>query len=290
MKKQIVALTLAMVTVIACCAFTSAGVGIVEAKTPTPTVEPVVEYVTQTIEVDKSFRVEIIDNFEDPDLFTYTLDQLKTLIDNNRNVQSIAHELAESARALGWPEDSSTIESAKAEWWNAQIAIEVYSVRYEELYIESEQAKWDAKATEYPAATEVWLYMKDLGWNDYVCAGIMGNLMAEVGGQTLDIQPTLYSSGKYFYGMCQWNKKYYPEIHGTDLATQCDFLRDTIKYEIDTFGYAYKKGFNLDSFLALSNERDAALAFAKCYERCASGTYKIRQNNAEKAYDYFVNN
>ena len=290
MKKQIVALTLAMVTVIICCAFTSAGAGIVEAKSPDPVVETVVEYVTQTIEVDKSFRVEIIDNFEDPDLFTYTLDQLKTLIDNNRAVQATAHELAESARALGWPEDSATIESAKAEWWNAQIAIEVYSVRYEELYIESEQAKWDAKAAEYPAATEVWLYMKDLGWNDYVCAGIMGNLMAEVGGQTLDIQPTLYSSGKSFYGMCQWSKKYYPEVHGTDLATQCNFLKDTIKYEIDTFGYAYKKGFNLNSFLAMSNERDAALAFAKCYERCSSSTYNIRMNNAEKAYNYFVNN
>ena len=130
--------------------------------------------------------------------------------------------------------------------------------------------------------------MKDLGWNDYVCAGIMGNLMAEVGGQTLDIQYWLQGNG--YYGMCQWNKAYRSGVWGADLTGQCDFLRDTIKYEIDTFGYAYKKGFNLNSFLALSNERDAALAFAKCYERCGSGTYTIRQNNAEKAYDYFVNN
>ena len=40
----------------------------------------------------------------------------------------------------------------------------------------------------------------------------------------------------------------------------------------------------------MSNERDAAKAFAKCYERCGSSTYTIRMNNAEKAYNYFVNN
>ena len=41
--------------------------------------------------------------------------------------------------------------------------------------------------------------MKELGWNDYVCAGIVGNLMAEVGGQTLNIDPQL---GNSYYGIC----------------------------------------------------------------------------------------
>ena len=112
--------------------------------------------------------------------------------------------------------------------------------------------------------------------------------MAEVGGQTLDIQYWLKGNG--YYGMCQWNKAYCSGVWGADLTGQCDFLRDTIKYEIDTFGYAYQKGFNFESFLNMSNERDAAKAFAKCYERCGSSTYTIRQNNAEKAYNYFVNN
>ena len=39
----------------------------------------------------------------------------------------------------------------------------------------------------YSQATQVWNGLKALGLNDYVCAGIMGNIMAEVGGQTLDI-------------------------------------------------------------------------------------------------------
>lgn len=283
MKKQIVAMILAVITVLMCCAFTSQA-GAQE------TSQPVVEYVTRTVEVevDKSFKIDRLNEFEDPNLFTYTMSQLQVLIEAERANQKVAHELAESARKLGWPEESEPIISAKNEWQNAQLAIEVYDARYQELYAESEEAKWEIKAAEYPAATQIWRYMKDLGWNDYICAGIMGNLMAEVGGQTLDIQYWLQGNG--YYGMCQWNKAYRSGVWGADLVGQCDFLRDTIKYEIDTFGYAYKKGFNLDSFLALSNERDAALAFAKCYERCGSGTYTIRQNNAEKAYDYFVNN
>ena len=281
MKKQIVAMILAVITVLMCCAFTSAGAQ--------ETSQPVVEYVTRTVEVevDKSFKVEKIEEFEDSNLSTYTMAQLQVLIEAERANQEAAHALAESARKLGWPEESEPIASAKAEWWNAQLAIEVYDARYQKLYAESEEVKWETKAAEYPAATQIWRYMKDLGWNDYVCAGIMGNLMAEVGGQTLDIQWWLY--GNNYYGMCQWNKAY-SSIWGADLKTQCDYLRDTIKYEIDTFGYAYQKGFNLDSFLNMTNERDAAKAFAKCYERCGSSTYNIRMNNAEKAYDYFVNN
>jgi len=71
---------------------------------------------------------------------------------------------------------------------------------------------------------------------------------------------------------------------------QCEFLAKSIKPEFDVFGSNYAKGFDFNSFLELTNERDAALAFAKCYERCNSAYYSIRQDNAEKAYDYFVNN
>lgn len=127
--------------------------------------------------------------------------------------------------------------------------------------------------------------MKAQGWNDYVCAGIMGNLMAEVGGQTLDIRYTLSSSG--YYGMCQWSRGY-SQVWGAGLETQCDFLRDTIKYEFDTYGSKYQKGFNFNSFLNMTDAQQAALAFAKSYERCGSGSYRVRQKNALKAYNYFV--
>ena len=41
------------------------------------------------------------------------------------------------------------------------------------------------KYNEYPVATEIWMFLKNCGYNDYVAAGILGNMMAEVGGNTL---------------------------------------------------------------------------------------------------------
>ncbi len=284
MKKQIIALMVALITIFTCCGF-----AISEYTNEADAIIDYVEEVTKEEALEEEiieFKIEKLEEFKDKNLLNYSMDELQELIEEQRNIQLTAHELAESARKLGWPENSEPLISAGNEWWNAQKAIDVYGARYQELY-DAEVARWAEKKAQYPAATEIWLYMKDLGWNDYVCAGIMGNLMAEVGGQTLNIRYTLY--GNNYYGMCQWSRGY-SQIWGADLNEQCDFLRDTIKYELDTFGYAYSKGFNYNSFLNMTNEREAAKAFAKCYERCSSATYGIRMSNATKAYNYFVNN
>lgn len=153
----------------------------------------------------------------------------------------------------------------------------------------SSDSSWAKKEAEYPVATYIWRYMKNLGWSDAVCAGIMGNIMAEVGGQTLNIQPYLYSSGGSYYGICQWYLPYTTRnIAGAGLETQCNYLRDTIKREMNTFGYKYSSYMNYSNFLTLSSPSEAALAFAKCYERCSSSYYGVRQTNAQKAYNYFV--
>ncbi len=290
MKKRITALTLVVLMAIIGSDFSNHTnkATAIEPDVEFYRVEEAQEETEEELENEEDFSVERIKVFYDAELLTYSLEELEKLIDEAQTDQEAAHKLAESARQLGWPEDSESIISAKAEWWNAQLAIELYDSRYQELYAESEERKWDMRKKEYPEATEIWLYMKSLGWNDYVCAGIMGNLMAEVGGGTLEIRYWLYDSDKAYYGMCQWSEGY-SAIWGAGLPEQCDFLRDTIKYELDTFGYAYAKGFNFNAFLNMTNERDTAKAFAKCYERCASSTYKIRQNNAEKAYNYFVN-
>lgn len=138
------------------------------------------------------------------------------------------------------------------------------------------------KAVEYEYANYIWNYLQDLGYNDYVCAGILGNIMVEVGGGTLALQPTI--ENKYHYGICQWNKKYYSDVVGSSLEAQCDFLRDNIEYEINTFG----KKYDYKSFIALQDEQEAALVFAKSYERCGSGGYNKRQNCATTAYKYFT--
>jgi guanyl-specific ribonuclease Sa len=38
------------------------------------------------------------------------------------------------------------------------------------------------KKEKYPEARKIWNYLKKMGLNNYVAAGIMGNIMAEVGG------------------------------------------------------------------------------------------------------------
>lgn len=147
---------------------------------------------------------------------------------------------------------------------------------------------------EYPIAAKIWNRLKSEGFNNQVCAGIMGNIMAEVGGQTLDFSKWEYwSTGKHSgsYGICQWTqgrKKNLLTNFGSGIDEQLDFLMYDIAYEFNTYGNKYKKGFNYEKFCNMTNCKDAALAFAKCYERCGSGSYNVRKKNAEKAYSYFV--
>lgn len=180
-------------------------------------------------------------------------------------------------------EELANVQGLMAEYEVSIVAIEAEEARIEAL--------WAQKAEEYPEATKVWRYMKEeLGWNDYVCAGVMGNLMAEVGGQTLNLQPGLYGhAGGNYYGICQWSASYYPGIQGASLDAQLDFLRDTVQKELNTYDYLFRSGMGYEGFCALTDAEDAALAFAKAYERCGSGSYGVRQSNALKAYNYFTN-
>jgi hypothetical protein len=241
---------------------------------------------SENIESEKQFNIEPLTSFNDKNVKEYTLLDLEILLIEQKNIQSRAHDLAENARALGWPEDSDPITLAKIEWGNAQLAIDFYQEAYDKRILKIEEQKWQSKKNEYPEATEAWLYMKSLGWNDYVCAGIMGNLMTETGGQTLNIKPN--SKGNGYYGICQWNKNHKSGVWGKSLKKQLDYLNSNIASEINTYGYTYKKDFNFNSFLALTDERGVALVFAKTYERCGSSSYKIRQENATKAYNYFT--
>lgn len=240
----------------------------------------------------------------------YSKEELINLINENNNIKEHAHSMAESARILGWDNEDKLIKQLQDKWScadekNIQYQQKLNAIIAEEQAAEAKRQKalaeaeakrqaeiaakeaaWSQKMTEYPTATTIWRAMKAQGWNDYVCAGIMGNMMAEVGGQTLNLRYAL-STGTY-YGICQWSRGY-SEVWGAGLDTQINFLIKTIKYEFDTYGSKYQKGFNFNSFLNLRDCRAASLAFSKCYERCASKTYSIRQNNAVKAYNYFVN-
>ena len=134
---------------------------------------------------------------------------------------------------------------------------------------------------DYPEATRVWNALKDLGLNDYVCAGIMGNIMSEVGGQTLDISRwPQYSKGSH-YGICQWGGSRRTRLlnnFGKSLDAQIAFLSIELYEEIP----------ENSSFYNMQDEKQAALYFAKHFERCGSGSYNVRQKNATKALEYFT--
>lgn len=141
--------------------------------------------------------------------------------------------------------------------------------------------------TEYPIATECWKIMKGWGWNSAVCAGVLGNMMAETGGQTLNIQYDIGSSS--YYGLCQWSLYYSPSVYGMSLQEQLEYLKNGIEYQLNTYGWLYAASFNYKAFSRMTDPAAAALAFSKCYERNTPASYGIRMINAETAYNYFVN-
>lgn len=209
------------------------------------------------------------------------LERLEELRQQQDERMDAAHTMAEAARFLGYSEDSVIITSAKQDW---EIAYNK-KMNYQDITDNLVQ-RWETKAQEFAAAAYVWQYLKSCGYNDAVAAGIIGNMMVEAGGQTLDLKWN--ASTGYCYGGCQWNKTNYSQVWGKSLEGQCEFLESTIKYEFDTFGYSYQRGFNYNSFTQLTDVKQAALAFAKCYERCGAGTYRVRQYCAQIAYNYFV--
>ena len=221
---------------------------------------------------------------ETPEI-TYTREEVKENLAYYEERIFHAENMAAAARALGYPEDSIVIKIANDEILSAEKNIKYFN-SLEDAFL-AEDLEWDAKRRQHPTATTIWLYLKDLGYNDYVCAGILGNMMAEVGGGTLNLKWDAISYDGLYYGLCQWSSVY-SDVWNKNLMVQLDFLRDTIEYEINTFGYAYKRNFDYKSFLLLDDERIAAYAFATCYERCAKQYRSIRQDYAEIAYEYFV--
>ena len=153
-----------------------------------------------------------------------------------------------------------------------------------------EELLWAKRWEECPVATEIWLQMKSYGWTDAACAGIMGNIMRETGGDTLVyIRSDIYNKSKSHYGLCQWAKRYYPDIQPTDTWTpstteQVEFLRYTILNQ-KTLHHSY--GFTEEYLLTATDYREVAKRFCDGYERPAEDSTR-RENNAEKAWKYFV--
>lgn len=155
----------------------------------------------------------------------------------------------------------------------------------------SEEDKfWEYAKAQYPIATEIWLIMKSYGWTDAACAGIMGNIMRECGGDSLKyINPNLYNSTNTHYGLIQWSKRYYPDIQPTatwtpSIEEQLTYLRYTI---INQKSLYHNYGFTEGYLLTATSYKEVAKVFCEGYERPNEASTR-RERNAEAAWEYFV--
>lgn len=217
-----------------------------------------------------------------------TYDEANSLLDEAMKRQETAQIVLDGLTELGYEPDHPAIVMAYAELENRTADIAYYQEKQTEW---KEIHKWEVRASEYPVATQVWLYMKEeFGWSNTVCAGIMGNMMAECGGcWTSDLDWDVSSSSGY--GMIQWlggRKQQLFNIYGSSpsIEDQLNFMKDEL---FGTNGVTKQvTDSQLDKIINADNPEDCAYAFACYFERCGKDHRWVRRDYARRAYEYFV--
>lgn len=216
-------------------------------------------------------------------------DEANTLLEKAIERQEIAQTVLGGLTTLGYDENHPAVVLAQTDVENATGDIQYYQKKQTEW---EEIHKWEIRKEEYPAATEAWLIMKDeFGWSDTVCAGIIGNLMAECGGcwtQDLDWQ----INTKHGLGMVQWiggRRSQLISLYGDNptVREQMMFMRDEL-YGLNGVTKQVTDS-QLDAIMNASSPEECAYAFASYYERCAQQHRAPRKGYARTAYEYFVN-
>lgn len=136
----------------------------------------------------------------------------------------------------------------------------------------------DDMRKEYDVAAEVYGFLSKRGYSDVIIAAILGNMMNEVGGNTLELKPCIYDSSYGFYGLCQWNLVYNSSVAGSNITEQLHYLLDTIEKEMNLFGGSY------NAFIELDAVEYAGVYFGKYYERGIN--LKQRGINSIRAYEW----
>ena len=162
-----------------------------------------------------------------------------------------------------------------------------YEADYQKIILaEAEKSKWEKRMEEFPIATTVWLYLtKEMNYNPYVAAGIVGNMMAECGGQTLHLKWWSYNSTGH-YGLCQWSPGY--AMQDTTLEQQLEFISISFPKDMSRWSWLYEEGFTYEDFLNMTDAYEAAAAFCVIYERPGTLNIERRGENALIALEYFI--
>ena len=242
---------------------------------------------TQETEIPEE-EVIVLENVEVERVEPTTLNEANTALEDATFRNETAMAIYEGLLALGYTEDHPAVVLAATDIANTKADIEYYS---EQQAIRQKEYEWQVRAEEYPAATEAWLYMKnEFGWSDTVCAGIIGNFMAECGGcWTQDLDWDVNTS--HGLGMVQWiggRRSQLIKIYGSNpsITDQLNFMRDEL---YGSNGVTKQVTDNqLDKIMNASSPEDCAYYFACYYERCAEQHRYPRKGYARTAYEYFV--
>ena len=146
---------------------------------------------------------------------------------------------------------------------------------------------------EYPEAQLIWNTMISWGWTPETCAGIIGNMMAEIGGGTLNLS-NWNSNGGCGYGLIQWTSGRRSTIksrYGSypTIEQQLIFMRDELFGTNNTRQQVSSSVLNrIMNTNGSETPESIAFCFASNYERCASRYRARRQEYARIAYDYFM--
>ena len=218
-----------------------------------------------------------------------TYDEANASLEKAIARQELTNTVYQGLITLGYADDHPAVVMAKTDIENANADVVYYQEQFE---IWEEKHKWEVRASEYPVATQVWLYMKnELGYNDIVCAGIMGNMMAECGGcWTSDLDWEAGKSGGP-YGMIQWlggRKQQLFSMYGNtpSIEDQLNFMHDEL-YGTDGVTWQVTQS-QLDKIMGAETPEECAYAFACYFERCGEGHRAPRRGYARRAYEYFV--
>lgn len=233
-------------------------------------------------------EVVILDAVEVERVDPTSYDHANTLLEEAESRLETAQAVLDGLTTLGYEPDHPAVVLAHTEVDNSTSDLAYYQekmVEWEEIH------KWEVRKAEYPAATEAWLIMsEEFGWSDAVCAGIIGNLMAECGGcwtQDLDWQ----INTKHGMGMVQWiggRRNQLVALYGENptVRDQMMFMRDEL-YGLNGVTKQVTES-QLNEIMNASSPEECAYAFASYYERCASQHRAPRKGYARTAYEYFV--
>lgn len=254
-----------------------------EVTTSTVATEPVIlvgEYVNQILSSTQFVYIADLNSNEN-------VAQREALHAHMEHLTIIMNEL--DVNAIDFLEASQKLADEIA---RLQGLVQQYEVEYKQLADVIEAEKWAKRAAEYPVATQVWLYMKnEFGWSDIVCAGIMGNLMGECGGEwshDLDWK----DDGNKSFGLVQWTSGRRAAIFAKygplpTVEEQLEFMRDEMFGTNGVTKQIFKDSY-LDEIMNAATPEDCAYAFAKYFERCREIHWNERRGFAKTAYEYFV--